>query len=61
MDRIWGMDYEIRAELVDEKEEDWSEEGKTGCLTGFGIQFMIPCIISVDRGVGRVQSLLVGR
>lgn len=30
MDRIWGMDYEIRAELVDDKEEDWSEEGKIG-------------------------------
>ena len=61
MDRIWGMDYEIRAELVDEKEEDWSEEGKTGCLTGFGAQFIILSMISVDRGVGRVKSLLVGR
>lgn len=61
MDRIWGMDYEIRAELVDDKEEDWSEKGKTGCLTGFGAQFMIPCMILVDRGVRRVQSLPVGR
>ena len=30
MDRIWGMDYEIRAELEDDKEEDWREEGKKG-------------------------------
>ena len=61
MDRIWGMDYEIRAELVDEKEEDWSEEGKTGCLTGLKTQFMIPCKISMGRDVGRVKSLLVGQ
>ena len=53
------MDYEIRAELVDEKEEDWSEEGKTGCLTGFGAQFILLFMISMGRGVGRVKSLLV--
>ena len=54
MDRIWGMDYGMCTELEDDKEEDWSEEGKIGCLTGFGAQFMIPSMISMDRGVRRV-------
>lgn len=61
MDRIWRMDYGMCIELVDDKEEDWSEEGKTGCLTGFGAQFILLSMISVDRSVGRVKSLLVGQ